>query len=405
MITPKLVATGRLNPKSGGGGLDATPLAIYVHWPWCKAKCPYCDFNSHVATTIPEIDYVNSIIQELKSYSKIISEHTLTSIFFGGGTPSLMQPASIEKILQTIDDLIQIQPNTEITLEANPTSCEGARLGDFIQAGVNRLSIGVQGLEAKNLALLGRQHSPAEAIQVVEKALKYCLNVNLDLIYGLPEQDLSTWRHQLNWACQIGTTHLSAYQLTIEENTKFFSMLKRGQLNPIGPDAEREFYDCTNEVMDLNGFTHYEISNYARPGYVCQHNTHVWQYHPYVGVGAGAHGRILLENNILASTHNKKLPAQYMADIACGKFSWQTAQPLSSAEIAVENLLMSLRLPVGLNLKRAEKLLGKPIHSYLNQIELKRLQQLGMITDGPTHLAVPQPHWPLLDSILFALNK
>ena len=400
---PAVVVAPQKNHISGGCATAATPLAIYVHWPWCKAKCPYCDFNSHVTEVIPEDDYVAALIQDVKQYSHLVSQYTLTSIFFGGGTPSLMRPQTVEKILQSIHQIISIQSSTEITLEANPTSSEGGRLRDFIQAGVNRLSIGVQGLDQAELTFLGRHHSAVEAVQVVEDAIKYCNNVSLDLIYGLPDQSLETWSKQLTWATTIGTQHLSAYQLTIEENTRFYALWRRGELNPMPDEKQRDFYDLTNDIMGLSGYEHYEISNYARPGYMSQHNTHVWRYLPYLGIGAGAHGRYYSGNNNLNASAQRKLPAHYIADQSCGKPLGSVSTPLTTPEMAVENLLMSIRLREGIDLVAAQNRLGQPITDFMDHTELARLAALGMVKRSATHLWVPQAYWPVLDGIIKAL--
>lgn len=397
-------------PQPTISGINQPPhpaLALYVHWPWCKKKCPYCDFNSHVNSTIPEDAYITILLQQLMYFKNIVGERTLTSIFFGGGTPSLMSPQGVEKIILGAKDLFKFDPRIEITLEANPTSSDQNKLKNFIQAGVNRLSIGMQGLDPKGLIFLGREHSTQEAIQTVENSMEVCENVNLDLIYGLPEQRLDQWKQQLAWAIGIGSHHISAYQLTIEPNTAFYGLSQRGQLLMPTEDIQADFYEATTHILEDAGYLHYEISNYSKLNQHCRHNQHVWNYAEYIGIGAGAHGRIRFPDGKLHATQGKKLPQAFMA--ASTERDAHTALAVDNivtpAQMAVENILMSLRTAQGVDKAIFVQTCGFPLDEALNLSEKQRLIQLGIISETECRLVLNKAYWLLLDHICINLIK
>ena len=358
-------------------------LALYVHWPWCKKKCPYCDFNSHVTTTIPESEYVQALLADLKFQANHfgLAGQKVSSIFFGGGTPSLMSVAAVAEIINAAATVFQFE-NPEITLEANPTSSAAEKFKDFVGVGVNRFSIGVQGLDETELTFLGREHTAREALAVVDMALNATPNVNFDLIYGLPHQPLARWHEQLNWAVGKGVAHISAYQLTIEPNTVFYAQVNKGTWQPVDNETEADFFDLTRRVLTEVGYENYEISNFARPGFACRHNVHVWEYKPYLGIGAGAHGRV---NGFATATY--KMPESYMKNAAKNPFAVYTQLDNQTAD--EERLMMGLRLAKGII----------PPPRFDNQINL--LIKDGFLEkneDGRTRLT-PQG-WPVLNGVL-----
>lgn len=392
-------------PISSGTAITAAPLALYIHWPWCKKKCPYCDFNSHVNLNVPEEEYISILLHQLAYFKNFVGERTLTSIFFGGGTPSLMAPKSVETLISAAQKHFQFTPEIEITLEANPTSSSQEKFKNFIQAGVNRFSIGVQGLDSEKLAFLGREHSAAEAIQTVESAIKLCQNVNLDLIYGLPDQNLDEWQQQLSWAIGVGTHHISAYQLTIEQNTAFYSLYQRGRLTMPSQDIQADFYELTTGILGQNGYQHYEISNYSKPGKLCQHNQHIWNYAEYLGIGAGAHGRVRSLAGQMHATQGKKLPQAFMAPYSNITQTLAVDDILTPQQMSVENIIMSLRTLQGVNKITFAQNCGFNLDDALNQGEKRRLLQLGAIHDTPTHLVLDKKYWIVLDDVCVNLIK
>ncbi len=271
-------------------------LSIYIHYPFCKSKCPYCDFNSHVRDQVDYDKFLKAYEKELEFFSARINHTKVKTIFFGGGTPSLMPISLVDGILKKIGQLWQIDANCEITLEANPTSSESAKFQDLKNIGVNRLSIGIQALNDSDLKFLGREHSSLEAIKTIENAVKIFDNFSFDLIYARPNQTLQNWKKELETAINFGTKHLSLYQLTIEKGTKFFSQFARGDFEMPNENLAAEFYDLTNEITAKNGFENYEISNYCRQNYSCKHNLVYWQGDDYIGIGAGAHSRVYFES-------------------------------------------------------------------------------------------------------------
>ncbi|WP_062165062.1 radical SAM family heme chaperone HemW [Asaia bogorensis] len=327
----------------------APPLSLYVHWPFCLAKCPYCDFNSHVRDVIPHERFTAALRQELAHDAARTGRRSLRSIFFGGGTPSLMRPETVALIIQDALHHFDAAPDLEITLEANPTSVEREKLAGFAQAGVNRISLGIQSLNEDSLRFLGREHSAGQAVQALETARTLFPRLSFDLIYARPGQSLSAWETELREALALASDHLSLYQLTIEQGTKFEALYRQGRFTlPEGDEAAR-LYEKTAEIAGLFGMRDYEISNYARPGAESRHNLTYWRYQDYIGIGPGAHGRLTLDDTLLA-TRRHRAP-EIWADRVEQRGSGSTEEtPLSSEERGREALLMGLRLREGIDL-------------------------------------------------------
>lgn len=326
-------------------------FGIYIHWPYCAAKCPYCDFNSHVKREVSEERYLAAIRRELGSYAEMAPGRRVSSIFFGGGTPSLMHPATAGAVLETIANHWSVEPDAEITLEANPSSVEAERFADFRRAGVNRVSLGVQSLKDDQLTFLGRLHNAAEARRAIEIANMHFDRVSFDLIYARPGQTPAEWRAELADALQLAAGHLSLYQLTIEPGTAFFRLEQTGKLRIPEGDAAAQLYELTQEICEAAGLPAYEISNHARPGEEARHNLLYWRYGEYAGVGPGAHGRIDSGGVRLALAAERD-PAGWAALVERDGNGLAAREPLTSLEQAEEMLLMGLRLAEGLSLAR-----------------------------------------------------
>jgi len=324
-------------------------FGIYVHWPFCAAKCPYCDFNSHVRQQIDEAQWLRLIGAELHSIAGLQDiEPTVSSIFFGGGTPSLMSPAAAESVLAEIGRLWRIQPDVEITLEANPNSVEQDRFRGYRSAGVNRVSIGVQSLDDASLQQLGRLHDSTEAKSAIALATNIFPRVNFDLIYARPDQTLDDWKRELQQAFAFGTEHLSVYQLTIENGTAFASLHRQGKLKLPDEDLATGFYELTQELCENAGLPAYEISNHARPDCESRHNLLYWRYGDYAGAGPGAHGRLTLAGQRIA-TDSERLPERWASRIATEGRGF-SLEPIEDDDAAREHLLMNLRINEGVDL-------------------------------------------------------
>ena len=333
-------------------------FGVYVHWPFCAAKCPYCDFNSHVRTAIYEDGWVDAIVAELEWVAANQNDRPVVeSIFFGGGTPSLMQGKSAGRILEKIAALWPMANDPEITLEANPASAEAARFADYRAAGINRVSLGVQALNDADLKKLGRLHDVAEAKAALKMAMSIFDRVSLDLIYARPDQTDAGWREELKQALAFGTDHLSLYQLTIEPETPYALLHKKGQLHIPDEDLAAGLYETTQELTQAAGLPAYEISNHARPGQESRHNLIYWRYGDYAGVGPGAHGRTNLRGQRTA-TAAIKLPERWRDTVQKAGHGFSDMTPVSNDEAAREHLLMNLRLAEGLDLAAYERRWG-----------------------------------------------
>lgn len=324
--------------------VEQAPLAIYIHWPFCKKKCPYCDFNSHVREGVDMAAWKKALRAELAYHHAHSDAATVTSIFFGGGTPSLMDPAIAEALIADVRHLWPVADDLEITLEANPTSVEAARFADLARAGVNRFSLGIQSFNEAALQFLGREHSVDEARRALDIAMQHAPRVSFDLIYALPDQTEEAWEAELRTALAIGTKHLSLYQLTIEENTAFHHAYHHQHAFAL-PNDERAatLYQRTDAITREHGLQAYEISNYAAPGEASRHNLAYWRGHAYLGIGPGAHGRVV-KNAQRYAMHNIKSPERWLSQVAALQHGGEETHALTPQEVREERILMGLRL-------------------------------------------------------------
>jgi putative oxygen-independent coproporphyrinogen III oxidase len=372
---------------------DTTPLALYVHWPFCVSKCPYCDFNSHVRESVDQEAWRSAMLTDLAHEAAALPGRRLGSIFFGGGTPSLMPPETVAAVIAAAERHWGFEPGIEITLEANPSSVEAARFADLAAAGVNRVSLGLQALDDDALRFLGRAHGVSEGLAALETAQSVFDRVSFDLIYARPDQDLAAWETELRRAIGFGTEHLSLYQLTIEPGTRFATLFEKGQLAAYDPDAAADLFEATRAITAAAGLPAYEISNHARPGAESRHNLTYWRYGDYAGVGPGAHGR----RGGLATMRHKK-PENWMAAVTRNGHGLQIEDPLIPHERAVEALVMGLRIAEGVNLPRIDALAGgaAPIESRA----LARLREQGLVMLDDERLRVTDAGMPVLEAIL-----
>jgi putative oxygen-independent coproporphyrinogen III oxidase len=331
---------------------DAPAFGVYIHWPFCAQKCPYCDFNSHVRFGgVDEARFLAAYLAELDHTAELIGPRTVASVFFGGGTPSLMAPATVAAILDRIGELWSIAPDAEITLEANPGSVEAGRFRGYAKAGVNRVSLGVQSLSDQVLKSLGRIHTVAEAKAAIAIARDNFDRDSFDLIYARPNQTVAEWRGELQEALALARGHLSLYQLTIEPETPFAALHAAGKLVVPDGDAARALYDVTQDLTEAAGLPAYEISNHAGPGDESRHNLVYWRYGEYAGCGPGAHGR-LKQGGVRRATSTERHPERWVERVERQGHGWVEAAPLTRAEETDERLLMGLRLAEGLDLDR-----------------------------------------------------
>ncbi|HEX3424433.1 MAG TPA: radical SAM family heme chaperone HemW [Sphingomicrobium sp.] len=373
--------------------MSGEPLALYVHWPFCVSKCPYCDFNSHVRASIDQKKWREALLSDLSHEAKLLPNRTLSSIFFGGGTPSLMDPAIVEAIIVAANSHWNAAPQIEITLEANPNSVEAARFADLAVAGVNRLSLGLQSFDDTALRFLGRAHSAREGFGALEIAQKHFRRVSFDLIYALPGDTEEVWSAMLAQALSLGTRHLSLYQLTIEPGTRFASMMQKGSLEPIGADAAAALYELTDAMTSAARMPAYEISNYARIGQESRHNLNYWHYGDYAGVGPGAHGRRLGMQSI-----RHKKPENFLSALERNGHGIAEEMPLLAREAADEALLMGLRLREGIDVGAIAKRFG--LSSIVDWHRVDRLVGSGHLTRNGPHIATTAAGRLLLDHIL-----
>jgi oxygen-independent coproporphyrinogen-3 oxidase len=367
-----------------------------VHWPFCLSKCPYCDFNSHVRrTAIDEARYVRAFAREIATTAERVPGRTVTTIFMGGGTPSLMQPATVGAILDAIGKHWSVASDVEVTLEANPTSVEATRFAGYRAAGVNRVSLGVQALDDASLKDLGRLHTAREALDAVAIARKSFDRYSFDLIYARPGQTTDAWRAELAHAIDEAAEHLSLYQLTIEADTPFAALHASGKLAVPGDEHARALYDVTQEVAAARGLPAYEISNHARAGAECRHNLVYWRYHEYAGIGPGAHGRLVIDGARHA-TSTEKRPESWLMRVEASGHGLVTDETLTRAEQADEYLLMGLRLAEGIDPQRYAAFSG---HS-LDVARIATLGAEGMIESVGGRLRVTRAGFPVLDAVV-----
>ncbi|AUW58141.1 coproporphyrinogen III oxidase [Sphingobium sp. SCG-1] len=370
-------------------------LALYIHWPFCVSKCPYCDFNSHVRETIDADAWEAALLADMAHEAALTSGRRLSSIFFGGGTPSLMPPKIAAALIVAAEQHWGFAPDIEITLEANPSSVESARFADLAAAGVNRVSLGLQALDDDALRFLGRAHGVAEGLAALDSAQHVFDRVTFDLIYARPDQSEADWQAELSRALRFGTGHLSLYQLTIEPGTRFESMVRRGDFVPADPDHCATLYEVTQALTDAAAMPAYEISNYARMGQESRHNLTYWRYRDYVGIGPGAHGR----RNAQATQRHKK-PENWMSAVARNGHGLKSEDALAPEERATEALLMGLRLREGVDLDGIAAISGIAPAALVDRQAIERLSDLGFVQASGSHLQVLPAGMLLLDAIL-----
>lgn len=372
-------------------------FGVYIHWPFCLSKCPYCDFNSHVRhAPIDEARYVNAFAREIEAMAARAPGREVSSIFFGGGTPSLMQPQTIGGILDAISKHWTVSPSVEVTLEANPTSVDATRFHGYRAAGVNRVSLGVQALDDASLKMLGRLHTAREALDAVAIARSAFDRYSFDLIYARPDQTPQMWTDELTFAISEAAEHLSLYQLTIEEGTPFFGLHAAGKLKTPDEATARTLYDVTQEVCARHGLPAYEISNHARPGAECRHNLVYWRGQEYAGIGPGAHGRLDI-GGIRHALATEKRPEAWLMRVEANGHGIVTDDLLNREERADEFLLMGLRLTEGIDPQRYAALSGRE----LDAARITVLREEGAITVDPSgRLRVTQAGFPLLDAVV-----
>ncbi len=376
----------------------ATLFALYVHWPFCVSKCPYCDFNSHVRADVDQAAWADALLQDLAHEAALMPGRTLGSIFFGGGTPSLMPPATVAALIDAASAHWDVVRDLEITLEANPSSVEAAHFADLAAAGVNRVSLGLQALDDAALAFLGRAHDVREGLAALDTAQAAFARVSFDLIYARPGQSVAAWTSELAQALGFGTEHMSLYQLTIEAGTRFATLAQQGRLLPVDPDHGADLYEATGALTAAAGLPAYEISNHARSGAESRHNLTYWRYRDYAGIGPGAHGR----RGGLATVRHKK-PENFLAAVVRNGYGLQSETPLSADDRLTEALLMGLRLREGVDLGRFGDDGGLP--RQIDRGAVTRLESLGLLSARGANLTATSAGLLVLDAILPQLLK
>ncbi len=371
------------------------PLALYIHWPFCLAKCPYCDFNSHVRDTIDVAQWQTALIADLAHEAALLPGRRLTSIFFGGGTPSLMPPALVEALLAAAARHWAFDADIEITLEANPSSVETARFAALAQAGINRVSLGIQALDDATLRFLGRLHDTREGLNALDVAQKHFARVNFDLIYARPDQTPDAWRAELARALSFGTGHLSLYQLTIEPGTRFATLVREGRFTPLDNDTAADLFALTRTMTEAAGLPAYEISNHARAGEESRHNLTYWRYGDYAGIGPGAHGRRLGQ-----ATARHRKPENWLAAVARYGHGLAEERALVARDAASEALLMGLRLGEGVDLAALSARFAMPRSALIDPAKARFYADLGLVRETGQRLAVTPQGMPLLDALL-----
>lgn len=339
-------------------------LAVYIHWPFCKSKCPYCDFYKEVRRNVNQDEIIDRYIADLSKYHEITSERTVKSIFFGGGTPSLIEPRNIEKVINHIGKLWHVKSNAEISLEANPNTHASSIFKEFKLSGINRLSLGVQALDENDLRFLGRTHNLETARLCLKEITEIFDNHSADLIYARPKQNLQNWQKELQEITSYGLRHISLYQLTIEPNTVF----ARKNIQPLNDESAAEMYNFTRDFLTSFGYEHYEVSNFAQTGYQSTHNLTYWQGGDYIGIGTSAHGRLKLGNQHIATVY----PFEH--------------ENLSAEQRAEELIIMGLRLTQGINLQDFKQICGLDFHSFVNSRKLQDLKDMELLAQSDTHV-------------------
>ncbi len=369
--------------------------ALYIHWPFCLAKCPYCDFNSHVRDSVDHSEWEAALLGDMRHEAELAGGERLESVFFGGGTPSLMPPRLVARLLDEAEKLWGFAERIEITLEGNPSSIEANNYRVLANAGINRVSLGIQALDDATLRFLGRLHSTEEALKALETAHQCYQRVTFDLIYARPGQSPAQWQRELTQALAFGTGHMSLYQLTIEPGTKFATMVRQGDFTPLDDDAAADLFALTREMTTAAGLPAYEVSNHARPGEESRHNLTYWRYHDYAGIGPGAHGR----RGGMATVRHKK-PENWLAAIGDKGNGLAEERQLGLAEQASEAMLMGLRLAEGVDLSALSVRFSLPRDALCDPAKLAFYAAQGLAWQRGTRIGVTAAGMPLLDGLL-----
>jgi len=370
--------------------------ALYIHWPFCASKCPYCDFNSHVTESINHTIWRESYVAALRYYADTLPDRHITSIYFGGGTPSLMHPETVQAIIDETQKLWRIDNNIEITLEANPTSVETDKFAAFRTAGVNRISLGIQALNDKDLKFLGRQHSVDEALKALDIAHANFDRTSFDLIYARPQQTLAGWEAELTHASALAQGHLSLYQLTIERNTPFYMAHAKGEFTLPKDTLAADFYGLTQDILSAAALPAYEVSNHAADGHESRHNLAYWRYEDYIGIGPGAHGRLTIGGQKHA-TREHSAPQIWLDKTTKNGHAHAPFEPLTEREQALERLMMGLRTREGI---RTES-----VQNILNQDKLTTAITEGWLTQTGTTLTATTTGTLRLNALLAFITK
>ena len=378
------------------------PIGLYIHWPFCRSKCPYCDFNSHVAAGIDQARWRAALRRELAHEAQRLPGRTVGSIFFGGGTPSLMEPATAAALIEDAGRHWSLAPDVEITLEANPTSVEAARFADLRAAGVNRVSLGVQALDDQALAALGRGHDVAEALAAVALARRHFQRFSFDLIYARPGQRVADWRAELTRALDPAGDHLAVYQLTIEEGTAFAPLHARGELVLPDEDGQADLFEATQALLEAAGLPAYEISNHARPGAEGRHNQLYWRYGDYAGIGPGAHGRVPVDG-VRRATRRHRAPDIWLGRVERDGQALQADDAVAPDDAATECLMMGLRTVEGVARDRFAAVAGRPVEAFVDGAQLDRMIAGGFAELTAGHLRATAPGRQRLNGVLAAL--
>ena len=379
----------------------AEPLAVYIHWPFCVSKCPYCDFNSHVRDKVDSARWTRALLADLDHYAEIVPRRAVGSVFFGGGTPSLMPPETVAALLDRVRSHWDVMPDLEVTLEANPNSAEAARFQAFAAAGVNRLSLGVQALDPAALRMLGRAHDRSEAIAAIEHARASFPRFSFDLIYARPCQGVAAWRRELDEGLLLAEDHLSLYQLTIEPGTAFATLYKRGELVVPAEDNAAALFETTQDRLAAHGLPAYEISNHARLGAECRHNLAYWRYQDYIGVGPGAHGR-LTQGGVKHATRQRRLPERWLAAVESAGTGTEENAPIDRGSALEEMLMMGLRLTEGVPRAQIERAAGQDAEALFGR-NLAPLVEGGFLTLDRDRFAATAAGRLRLNAVLAAL--
>jgi putative oxygen-independent coproporphyrinogen III oxidase len=385
--------------------LNSNRFGIYIHWPFCASKCPYCDFNSHVRDQIDTIQWEKALLQDLKSAHQETYEKTVTSIFFGGGTPSTMPPGLVSSLISHIHKWWQVDTDVEITLEANPTSIEQEKFQALSTAGINRVSLGIQSLNDKDLQFLGRTHNSQDAQNAMDTAAKIFSKHSFDFIYTLPHQSLDAWESELNTIIKRGAGHLSLYQLTIEEGTPFYLRHAKGEFQVPGVENSALFFERTREIMKSAGFSAYEVSNFATsPKSQCQHNLVYWNADDYIGIGPGAHGRFQKAGHRYFERRHR-WPEKWMETVFANNAGVHESYNLSTKDRIEECLMMGLRLTEGISNSTFMKKTGHDFYTLFPRKEIAHLRNENLILSDGDRIQLSARGIQILDSILSFLFK